>query len=344
VLLAGPGRGDPSAFVRRFRRIVFGVAMDVAGDSATAGDVAGDVARRNSGQARRYASVYDARRGSVRAWLSAMSTRDDMTCAELHDMSAELALGVLLGRQRAAALAHLERCKACREDVRQLMVTGGQLLELLPPAEPPAGFETRVLKRLGVPAPPEGRSEPRPLPTGEHRPRHRSPPRGGVHPGRDRPWSATGIGPTGVGPTGTGSRRPGRVRRALAATAMGLAVIAAGLGGWRIGVGPSLLSPAAARLSSASLVSATHVSVGHVFLSPGTPRWLFMHVDMGSGNDYVTCQVVGTGGRASTIGRFLLKDGHAVWGSPDPGNVGPLTAVRLIFANGTVLATATFPD
>jgi hypothetical protein len=326
--------------VRRFRRIVFGVAMDVVGDSATAGDVA----RRNSGQARRYASVYDARRGSVRAWLSAMSTRDDMTCAELHDMSAELALGVLLGRQRAAALAHLERCKACREDVRQLMVTGGQLLELLPPAEPPAGFETRVLKRLGVPTPPEGRSEPRPLPTGEHRPRHRSPPRGGVHPGRDRPWSATGIGPTGVGPTGTGSRRPGRVRRALAATAMGLAVIAAGLGGWRIGVGPSLLSPAAARLSSASLVSATHVSVGHVFLSPGTPRWLFMHVDMGSGNDYVTCQVVGTDGRASTIGRFLLKDGHAVWGSPDPGNVGPLTAVRLIFANGTVLATATFPD
>jgi hypothetical protein len=340
VPLPRPGRGDPGAFVRRVRRIAIGVAVDVAGTSATAEDVA----RRNSGQARRYASVYDAIRGSVRAWLSAMSTRDDMTCAELHDMSAELALGVLLGRQRAAALAHLERCKACREDVRQLMVTGGQLLELLPPAEPPAGFETRVLKLLGVPAPPEGRSEPRPLPTDEHRPRHRSPRRGGVHPGRDRPWSATGRGPTGIGPTGTGSRRPGRVRRALAATAMGLAVIAAGLGGWRIGVGPSLLSPAAARLSSASLVSATHVSVGHAFLSPGTPRWLFMHVDMGSGNDYVTCQVVGTDGRASTIGRFLLKDGHAVWGSPDPGNVGPLTAVRLIFANGTVLATATFPD
>jgi hypothetical protein len=344
VPLTGPGRGDPSAFVRRFRRIAIGVAVDVVGASATAGDVAEDVARRNSGQARRYASVYDARRGSVRAWLSAMSTRDDMTCAQVHDMSAELALGVLLGRQRAAALAHLERCKACREDVRQLMVTGGQLLELLPPAEPPAGFETRVLTGLGVPAPPEGRSEPRPLPTDMHRPRHRSPPRGGVRPGRDRPWSATGIGPTGIGPTGTGSRRPGRVRRALAATAMGLAVIAAGLGGWRIGVGPSLLSPAAARLSSASLLSATHVSVGHVFLSPGTPRWLFMHVDMGSGNDSVTCQVVGTDGRASTLGRFLLKDGHAVWGSPDPGNVGPLTAVRLIFANGTVLATATFPD
>ena len=73
-----------------------------------------------------------------------------MTCAELHDVAAELALGALTGRERAAAIAHLEKCKACREDVRQLTVVGGRLLELLPPAEPPVGFEIRVLERLGV--------------------------------------------------------------------------------------------------------------------------------------------------------------------------------------------------
>ncbi|MGH3250955.1 MAG: hypothetical protein ACRDOI_32765, partial [Trebonia sp.] len=85
-----------------------------------------------------------------------MSERSDMTCAELADVAAELALGVLTGRERALAVAHLHECDACREDVRQLMATGEQLLELLPPAEPPAGFETRVLKRLGLPAPPAG--------------------------------------------------------------------------------------------------------------------------------------------------------------------------------------------
>jgi hypothetical protein len=265
-----------------------------------------------------------------------MSEHAGMTCAHVHDMAAELALGVLIGRERAAALAHLERCKACREDVRQLMVTGGQLLDLLPPAEPPAGFETLVLARLEMAAPPEGRSEARPLLANERRPRHRGPPRGGVRPGRHRPSSATGTGPRGS--------RPGRVRRALAATALGLAMIAAGLGGWRIVVGASPSSRAPARLTDVSLLSAAHRSVGHVALYSGTPRWLYLNVDLGSGNDRVTCQVVGTDGRVSIIGSFPLADGHGAWGSPDPGNVGPLTAVRLVFANGTVLATATFAD
>jgi hypothetical protein len=73
-----------------------------------------------------------------------------MTCAELHDVAAELALGALTGRERAKAFAHLEQCRSCREDVRQLTVAGGRLLELLPPARPPVGFETRVLDRLDV--------------------------------------------------------------------------------------------------------------------------------------------------------------------------------------------------
>src|SRR5579863_8193107 len=76
-----------------------------------------------------------------------MNELNDMSCAELADVAAELALGVLTGRERAVAIAHLNACEACREDVRQLMTTGEQLR----PAEPPAGFETRVLQRLGLP-------------------------------------------------------------------------------------------------------------------------------------------------------------------------------------------------
>ena len=71
-----------------------------------------------------------------------------MACAQVRDVVAELALDALTGRERGSALAHLEGCRACREDVRQLMAVGGQLLELLPPAEPPPGFEARVLERL----------------------------------------------------------------------------------------------------------------------------------------------------------------------------------------------------
>ncbi|MGA9832981.1 MAG: zf-HC2 domain-containing protein, partial [Trebonia sp.] len=82
-----------------------------------------------------------------------MSELNGMSCAEFHDSAAELALGVLTGRERAEALAHLDYCEACREHVRSLTVTSEKMLSLLPTAEPPAGFETRVMDRLGLAAP-----------------------------------------------------------------------------------------------------------------------------------------------------------------------------------------------
>lgn len=67
-----------------------------------------------------------------------MSELNGMSCAEFHDSAAELALGVLTGRERAEALAHLDYCEACREHVRSLTVTSEKMLSLLPTAEPPA--------------------------------------------------------------------------------------------------------------------------------------------------------------------------------------------------------------
>jgi hypothetical protein len=78
-----------------------------------------------------------------------MSELTDMSCEEFAHVAAELALGVLTGRERARAIAHLDRCDACREYVRQLSLTGEEMLGLLPSGEPPAGFETRVMGRLG---------------------------------------------------------------------------------------------------------------------------------------------------------------------------------------------------
>ena len=78
-----------------------------------------------------------------------MSELTDMSCEEFAQVAAELALGVLTGRERARAIAHLDRCDTCRENVRQLSLTGEEMLGLLPSGEPPAGFETRVMGRLG---------------------------------------------------------------------------------------------------------------------------------------------------------------------------------------------------
>jgi RNA polymerase sigma factor (sigma-70 family) len=72
ALLTGLGAGDAElalAFVRRFQRIVFGVALAVISDPTTAEDVA----QQAFEQAWRHASVYDSRRGSVRAWLTTIT-------------------------------------------------------------------------------------------------------------------------------------------------------------------------------------------------------------------------------------------------------------------------------
>jgi RNA polymerase sigma-70 factor (ECF subfamily) len=135
TLLAGLGAGDSElslAFVRRFQRIVFGVAVAVVGDTTAAEDVA----QQAFEQAWRHAQVFDPRRGSVRAWLRTITHNlavdvvrartaapvdpDDLSAvltavsdtperlAVAHDSAAELraALGQLPGAQaRAVAMA-----------------------------------------------------------------------------------------------------------------------------------------------------------------------------------------------------------------------------------------------
>lgn len=69
------------------------------------------------------------------------------SCVELEQVSGELALGVLGGIERAAALAHLDDCPRCRAVVEEAVELGEQLLELGPEAPPPVGFESRVVAR-----------------------------------------------------------------------------------------------------------------------------------------------------------------------------------------------------
>jgi anti-sigma-K factor RskA len=243
-----------------------------------------------------------------------MSELNEMGCAEFADVAAELALGVLTGRERARALAHLDWCDTCRENVRQLTVTGEELVGLLPAIEPPAGFETRVMERLGL-------ATPAPAPA-----RHLS--------------LARRVGRKLAG--WMGSAGAGRPRRLLAAAAVAVAVIVAGLGGW------DLHAATSTPLSSAALLTASHQTVGKIYFYDSGSQWLYMSVNIGSGNGAagngtVICQVEGPHGHVTTIGSFQLTGGYGYWGSPDPVTNGPLTGARLVTTTGAVLATATFP-
>ena len=76
------------------------------------------------------------------------------SCERFESLAAELALGLLSGGERAEALEHLVSCPSCRLHLEELARVADAMMLLAPAAEPPVGFETRVLDRIA----PAGRS------------------------------------------------------------------------------------------------------------------------------------------------------------------------------------------
>lgn len=247
---------------------------------------------------------------------------DRIDCGELVDMAAELALGVLTGRERAAALAHLDGCPACSEYVRQLTATGEELVQLLPPREPPAGFESRVLDRLGLPVPGPGAQS--------------YGPQAAVLRAHRKGTSRRSLRRQ--------SRWPAKRRTLLAAAAV-LAVLAGGLGGWEVrSATTSAPAPvaAASSLRSGTLLTAGHQNAGEVFLFTGRRQWMYADVYMDNAKTTtVICQLETADGKIATVGSFRLTDGSGYWGGPWPSGAA-VTSARLVTPDGTVLASATF--
>ncbi|MEW2051697.1 hypothetical protein [Streptomyces sp. NPDC005476] len=238
-----------------------------------------------------------------------------MECERLRELDAELALGVLPARERAEAVAHLDGCPQCRERVERLTAVGDGLLALLPDAEPPVGFESRVVRALGA--------EPAPKPRRVwQRQRQRQ---------RNLP----------------GQWRGRRHRLRLAAAAVS-ATLACGFGGWAIGTAvvgaPTALSQRTdGGLRQAALVADGH-EVGRIFAHTGGQGWVYMSVDLGtSGQGSVRCLLVHADGSAVPAGSFPLKGGYGYWGAPAETDPATVTGARLMSPDGTVVATAHFP-
>lgn len=74
----------------------------------------------------------------------------DTVCEQFADDLAELALGILTGRDRVATLAHVESCAHCTDELEHLSRAADAVLGVAPEVEPPVGFEVRLLSRMGV--------------------------------------------------------------------------------------------------------------------------------------------------------------------------------------------------
>jgi hypothetical protein len=71
-----------------------------------------------------------------------------LSCAEVQELAPELALGILGGAERAEVVLHVNGCARCQAHVAELTEAADAIPLLAPEAEPPIGFETRVLRRL----------------------------------------------------------------------------------------------------------------------------------------------------------------------------------------------------
>jgi hypothetical protein len=228
-------------------------------------------------------------------------------CGLFQSVAAELALGSLTGPERSAALAHLDDCDDCRTLLEDLSVTADALLLAAPEADPPAGFEVRLLARLGY-------SEP------------------AAAPSRTRRASVIPL------------RR--RARAMLAAAAVAVAFAGAGIG-VGLAVAPhqpaqtALTQIRVATLRAAGSSYAEGKPVGEVAIASGNPSWVVMTFQKPGWSGWVSC-VVSENGRAKVLGTFFLRDGSGSWAVPLATSGASVSSAQLRGTNGAVFATAQF--
>jgi hypothetical protein len=75
--------------------------------------------------------------------------RDDSACEKFDQNLAELALGILSGRERMTTLTHVECCAHCADELEHLARASDAALHMAPEIEPPLGFEVRLFRRMG---------------------------------------------------------------------------------------------------------------------------------------------------------------------------------------------------
>jgi hypothetical protein len=227
----------------------------------------------------------------------------DMGCAQVRELAPELALGIAEGDERAAALRHLSGCAGCRRLVSELSSVGDELLLLAPPAEPPPGFESRVLGRLAEPARPRGIRLP-----------------------LRRRWAALAAAAILAAALGGGS--------VFLATA-GDRRLADGY--------QTVLRQGQGAFFAAAPLQGPQGRAGTVFGYQGHPSWAMVTLRPPiPAERRFRVQVLTRDGRYLAAGGAVLGGGQAAWGGQLPVDLSAVHELRLLGADGRTAFTATF--
>ena len=227
-------------------------------------------------------------------------------CDAHSDSLAELALGTLTGRERAATLAHVDSCPSCAEELEQLAHVSDAVVSIAPEIEPTVGFEVRLFSRMGL---------------------TEAPPTPNVAPTRER---ATPLRRVAASP-----------RWALAAAAVVIALVVGLSLALSSGPVPTGTRQAEERheIATAALTEKGR-TVGRVSTYGGTNPWMIVTLAGSSTDGRVTCEVVTAKGVTLKVGSFSAKDGYGAWGAPLRVAPQDVRTAEMVSSNGTVIATA----
>jgi Putative zinc-finger len=233
---------------------------------------------------------------------------EERGCDEYGDELAQLALGVLNGRERAHVLSHVESCPRCAEELEILSRTADTVLQAAPDMEPPLGFEVRLFERMGV---------------------------SDAVPSRRRLRRVRGVRPSRWVPLAVG------VAAAALVLGIGLSVASSPSTSPQQAAAPTTTSPSPShQVVTAALVS-DGKTVGHVMTFGGDKPWLSMMLDDSSAHGTVRCVVVTEDGRVHTVGTFESHEGYGAWMAPLHVNPDTVRTAEVESPSGTVIATAT---
>lgn len=227
----------------------------------------------------------------------------ELSHERMRELAPELALDILSGYERASAQDHLNECPECRAYVSSLTMVGDRLLSLVPGAEPPVGFEDRVLASMGLTPPPAARPEPR------------------------RRWLPTiAVAAAAALVFGVGGGLVGNV----VADHNQATFTAAPPENNHI-------------IRFAVFHTPTNQAVGQVFTYQGNPSWVYMSIAAGQNVNWVSCQLIMKNGNMHQVGAFTLASGRGSWSADLPElDLSTVSSARLVAANGSVLASAQF--
>jgi hypothetical protein len=229
----------------------------------------------------------------------------DTGCEPFADGLAELALGTLVGEERASALAHVDKCPHCRATLEGMALTADALLQIAPVAEPPVGFESRLFTALRTEA--AGSTDPASQPARRRADRRADP----LSPRR-------------------------RLSRLVGVAAAAALVLGMGFGIGRV----SRRAAPRDELVVGHLTSAGEPR-GDVVVAAGDPAWVVMTVEDAGTAATVVCQVTMDDGRTINVGAFKLAGGYGEWTAALTVDPHRIRSATLVAPDGHTVASAT---